>query len=146
MATWYDEKLMDWAGIMDEAQFYAECERSNGKFFRRLIAAWTANAGCFLEWEIGGVSLCARIDGKKVEVCSLAPQCQRAGTKDHIILTRASYIQHTDKARAEKHEREVCAAAGRLAEIGTTRLDILEPGTLPRANQAALVQALVAVL
>jgi hypothetical protein len=143
MATYYDEKLMDWVGTMDEAQFYAECERSNGKFFRRLIGAWTANAGCFLEWEVWGVSLYARIDGKKVKVCCLAPQWQQAGTKDHLTVTRATYCESIDKDQAEEREREIRAAAGSLAVIGTTQIEIVQPGILSRGNQTALIQALV---
>jgi hypothetical protein len=143
MPTRYSEELMDWFGIMDEAQFYAESGRSNRRFFRRLIAAWTKKAGCFLEWGVGGVSLCARIDGKKVEACSLAPQCQLAHTRDHIMLTRATCLQRTDKDRAERREQQICAAAGSLAEIGSTRIDIAEPGSLSRENQETLIQALV---
>jgi hypothetical protein len=123
MTTWYDEEIMDWAGIMDEDQFYAECDRSNARFFRKLITAWTTQPGCSLEWVVWGASLFTRINGNKVEVCTLAPQCQRAGTKDHLTLTRATYMSHVDKDRAEKREKEVCAAAGRQTEIGTTRID-----------------------
>jgi hypothetical protein len=54
-------------------------------------------------------------------------------------------MSHVDKGRAEKREKEVCAAAGRQTEIGTTRIDIVDPGTLLPYHQAALIRALVDV-
>ena len=146
MASWYDDKLMNWVGIMDADQFYAECDRSNAKFFRNLITAWTKKAGCFLKWETGGVCLYGYIDGKKAEVCSLAPQCQRSDTQDHVLLACATFVEYISKDRAEKRQQEIRAAAGQQSLIGSTRIEIVQPGLLPRAKQAALLKALVDVL
>jgi hypothetical protein len=145
MATRYDEELGDWVGIMDADQFYAECERSNAKFFRELITAWTDQAGCMLQWEIGGVSLCGYIAGKRFSVCGLAPQSEIAGTKDHIKLPRATDIHYISKDRAEQREKEICAAAGFQPQVRDARLDIVQPGKLSRANQAALIRAILDV-
>ncbi len=141
MASYYDEKLMNWVGIMDADQFYRECGKSR-KFFRKLIADWDSIAGCTLHWEVGGVSLCAYLGGKKAKVFGLAPQCERIGRPDRVTLARADFVRYISKNRAAKREAELLAAAGAQTEVGAASIEVLDPGRLPADKQVALMKAI----
>lgn len=86
MGSHYDPAKKCRVGTMDEKQFYAESDASNGAYFRDLLEAWI-KAGGSLKWGAGGVGLRGAVGDREVGICFLAPAF---GTKkDRIELTCA---------------------------------------------------------
>ena len=137
MPSYYDPKKTCRVGMMDESQFYEECSKETGLYFRALIAAWS-NAGGVLKWCAGGVGLRGKVDGKDVSVCFLAPQF--AAKQDRIELACTTLTKQIGPARTAALENTLREAAGELV-LGKTMISIVQPGTLPAASQKALSRA-----
>jgi len=142
MPSYYDSAKKCRVGAMDEDQFYAECDKSNGAYFRRLQMAWT-QAGGALKWGAGGVGLRATIGGKEVGVCFLAPAF--GGRKDRIELACTMLAKQIGDARCEKLKKALRGAAGDCV-AGTTMLSIIQPGLLTTKAQDALTEVLTGLL
>ena len=142
MPSCYDSRKKCRVGTMDEAQFYAECDKSNGAYFRSLIDVWTKAAGG-LKWGAGGVGLRGLIGTKEIGVCFLAPQF--AGKQDRIELACTTLAKQIGDARCKKLQDAICAAAGDHV-TGKTMVSIIQPGTLSAAAQKALTKAFVSLI
>ena len=142
MPSYYDPKKTCRVGIMDESQFYEECNEETGAYFRILIAAWSKAGGMF-KWGAGGVSLRGEVNGKEVSVCFLAPQF--AAKQDRIELACTTLTKQIGPARTAALQNALRAAAGELV-LGKTMISIVQPGTLPVAKQKALSAAFLDLL
>jgi hypothetical protein len=142
MPSHYDATKKCRVGTMDEAQFYDECDKSNGAYFRGLMATWT-DAGGALKWGAGGVGLRGPIEGKEVGVCFLAPAF--AGKQDRIELACAGLAKQIGDARCKKLQDELRQAAGERV-AGNTMISIIQPGALSPAQQKALTKVFVGLL
>ena len=142
MPSQYDPVKKCRVGTMDEGQFYAECDKSNGAYFRRLQKAWT-QAGGALKWGAGGVGLRATIGGKEAGVCFLAPAF--GGKKDRIELACTMLAKQIGDARCEKLKKALRGTAGDSV-AGTTMLSIIQPGLLSTKGQDALTEVFTGLL
>jgi hypothetical protein len=140
--SYYDAKKKCRVGTMDEEQFYAECDKSNGAYFRSLMAAWR-EAGGSLKWGAGGVGLRGPIEGKEVGICFLAPAF--AGKRDRIELACAGLAKQIGDSRCKKLQDALRKAAGESV-AGNTMISIIQPGELTAAQQKALTKAFVGLL
>src|SRR5262245_43168781 len=98
MPSHYDPKKKCRVGIMDEQQFFGECDKRNAGYFRSLITAWTKGGG-ELKRGAGGVGLRGKIAGKQVGVCFLAPAF--AGKRDRIELECTTLAKQLGDARCK---------------------------------------------
>ncbi|MEK6674154.1 MAG: hypothetical protein AABZ47_00700 [Planctomycetota bacterium] len=142
MPSHYDAEKKCRVGTMDEDQFYAECEKANGAYFRSLISAWIKTGGT-LKWGAGGAGLRGNIYKKETGVCFLAPQF--AGKKDRIELACTALVKQIGKPAADKLESALRAAAGDRV-LGKTMMSIVQPGELPPAQQNKLTKAFTDLL
>lgn len=142
MPSHYDDAKKCRVGTMDEDQFYTECDKVNGSYFRGLLTAWTKGRGA-LKWGAGGVGLRAIIDGKETGVCFLAPAF--GGKKDRIELACTALAKQIGEAKCEKLKKALRAAAGESA-LGATMISIVQPGLLPPKQQAVLTKAFIGLL
>ena len=135
MPSYYDPKKKCRVGAMDEDQFYAECDKENGAFFRDLLAAWL-KAGGELKWGAGGVGLRGAVGGmetgaKVVGVCFLAPQF--AAKQDRIELACTMLANQIGAKRCEKFLTDLrSVAADRVS--GKTMVCLIQPGKMPAAG------------
>lgn len=142
MPSQYDPAKKCRVGTMDEDQFYAECDKANGAYFRRLLGAWMQSGGA-LKWGAGGVGLRATIGGKEAGVCFLAPAF--GGKKDRIELACTTLAKQIGDARCEKLKKALRGAAGDSV-AGTTMLSIIQPGLLSTKGQDALTEVFTGLL
>jgi hypothetical protein len=144
MPSSYDENAKCRVGEMDEEQFYSECDKDNGQFFKSLISTWT-KAGGSLKWGAGGVGLRIAIPGaggKEVGVCFLAPKY--AGKQDRIELSCATLTKQLGDAAVKKlHEGLRKAAEDNFK--GTTMVSLVCPGQLSSKSQKAVIDSLLSV-
>jgi len=142
MPSHYDPKQKCRVGVMDEPQFYAECNPASSAYFRALIAAWLKASGT-LKWGAGGVSLRGMVNGKDVSVCFLAPQF--ASKQDRIELACTTLAKQIGAARNDKLGKSLRSAAGEKV-LGKTMISVVQPGTLPDTRRKALTQAFLDLL
>jgi len=141
MPSHYDEKAKCRVGEMDEQQFYAECDKDNGQFFKTPIADWT-KAGWSLKWGAGGVGLRTSIgesgkNAKEVGVCFLAPKF--AGKQDRIELSCTALTKQMGEVAVKTMQDGLRKAAGERVK-GATMVSVVCPGQLPAKAQAALIR------
>lgn len=147
MPSRYDPKAKCRIGTMDEDQFYAECDKASGAYFRGLLAAWTKAKGG-LKWGAGGVGLRGVIggagkDAKEVGVCFLAPKF--AGKQDRIELACTALAKQIGDTRCRKLQNAIRAAAGDSVS-GNTMLSVIQPGLLSAPAQKKLTNVFVELL
>lgn len=136
MASHYDAKKKCRVGTMDEEQFYAECDKPNGAYFRQFLQAWV-KAGGSLKWGAGGVGLRGSVDGKDVGICFVAPAY--AAKKDRIELGCSSLSKQIGESRCRALQRSLRETAGEHV-LGQSMISIVRPGDLPLAKQKALTK------
>lgn len=145
MPSYYDEKAKCRVGEMDEGQFYAECDKDNGLFFKTLISTWNKASGS-LKWGAGGVGLRAALPGaggKEVGLCFLAPKF--AGKQDRVELACATLTKQIGEAAVKKlHTGLRKAAEGSFK--GTSMVSLINPGQLSAQAQKAIMEVLLAVV
>jgi hypothetical protein len=146
MPSFYDEKAKCRVGVMDEEQFYAECDEDSGEFFKSLIGAWT-KAGGSLKWGAGGVGLRAAIGGrgretKEVGVCFLAPKF--AGKQDRIEVACTALAKQLGEAAVKALHDGLRQAADEHVK-GATMVSVVCPGQLPAKSQKAIMASLLSV-
>ncbi len=136
MASHYDDKKKCRVGTMDEEQFYAECDKANGAYFRTLLAAWI-KAGGGLKWGAGGVGLRGSVDGKEVGICFVAPTY--AAKKDRIELGCTALSKQIGESRCRALQQSLRETAGENV-LGQSMISIVRPGELPAVKQKALTR------
>jgi hypothetical protein len=140
--SYYDPEKKCRAGVMDEAQFHAECGPESGPFFRGLLGRWAAEGGAF-RWGAGGVGLRGVVAGKEVAVCFFAPRY--GGKQDRIEFSCSALVKLLGQGRNDELMAAVRSAAGGSA-LGKTMVSVVRPGSLTEERQAALAEALLALL
>ncbi len=142
MPSHYDSDKKCRVGTMDEKQFYAECDKTNGAYFRSLLKGWTT-AGGELKWGSGGVGLRGSVGGKEVGVCFVAPAFK--GKRDRIELGCASLSKQIGETKCRRLQESLRNVAGdRVA--GKSMISIIQPGELPTAKQKALTKVFTQLL